>query len=100
MKCESHGALYELAKMIASRNNFTLDSIADPNNNWGVLPENGIYNRTHGKWGGVMGKVRHMKLTYICLYWAFVMCALMYCGTPKHYLRKLNNGTVQVHIQR
>ncbi len=66
MKCESDGALYELAKMIASRYNFTLDSFADPDNNWGVLPENGIYNRTHGQWGGVMGKVTHMTLTKNC----------------------------------
>ena len=57
MGCESEGALMELTKKAVKILNFTFTSFTDPNGNWGVSPKNGIYNITHGDWGGVMGKV-------------------------------------------
>ncbi len=68
MECKSDGALYELTNMIGNESllNFNLESFADPNDDWGVLSKNGIFNKTHGEWGGVMGRVSsHTRvLTY------------------------------------
>ena len=36
--------------------NFTWESYADPNGNWGVAPISGPYNKS-GVWGGVMGSI-------------------------------------------
>ncbi len=57
MNCKSRGAQVDLMTMANRQLNFTLTSFKDPDEDWGVIPKNGIYNMSHGEWGGVMGKV-------------------------------------------
>ena len=69
MTCENEGYLIDLSKMAENLFNFTLVSLRDPDNDWGVTPKSGPYNRS-GTWGGVMGGVsvrralRSRKLSY------------------------------------
>ncbi len=38
MRCESSGALLDLARAVASRLNMTVSSFKDPDDDWGLFP--------------------------------------------------------------
>ena len=54
--CDCYGFYGDFATEMGKIMNFTWDSHADPDNNWGVRPSSGPYNKS-GIWGGAMGGV-------------------------------------------
>ena len=60
-KCATgYGYLGDYMDMLARRYNFTYISYKDPNDDWGTVPRDGIYNLS-GTWSGVMGDVINRK---------------------------------------
>ena len=54
--CTTRGFYHDFTNAMGRIMNFTWDSHADPNGDWGVRPISGPFNRS-GEWGGVMGGV-------------------------------------------
>ena len=71
MTCENEGYLIDLSKMAENLFNFTLVSLRDPDNDWGVTPKSGPYNRS-GTWGGVMGGVINGEFDMSLSAWVWV----------------------------
>jgi hypothetical protein len=55
-KCRSDGYLKQYTDILAKQFNFTYVSNKDVNDDWGLFPKSGPYNRS-GEWGGVFGDV-------------------------------------------
>jgi hypothetical protein len=55
-KCRSNGYIKQYTDVLAKQFNFTYESHKEVNDDWGVLPKSGPYNRS-GEWGGVLGDV-------------------------------------------
>ena len=69
--CDSEGYLIDIVEMAGRLFNFTYVSLRDPNNDWGVTPKSGPYNRS-GVWGGVMGGVVNGQFDMSLSAWQWV----------------------------
>ena len=69
--CDSEGYLIDILEMARRLFNFTYVSLRDPNNDWGVTPKSGPYNRS-GVWGGVMGGVINGQFDMSLSAWQWV----------------------------
>ena len=54
--CDHYGFYHDFMEGMGKLSNFTFESHADPDGNWGVRPSSGPFNKS-GIWGGSMGSV-------------------------------------------